>query len=255
MTSISYHWTVNDLQGYDWSNPGPFARPDWFALFEQHRTEPLIVLAREGDDAVAVPLLAQDGHLTALTNWYAFTFAELHTANAPSQLLAAITRNLAKRAHRIDLVKLAAEDGTLARLRDAFAQAGWIVFAEPCDTNHILHINGRNYSGYIADRPGQLRTTLKRKAKKVDVTRATNFDAADWAAYEAIYAESWKPEEGDPALLRQVSVPGIIEHDTGPVTKRKNSLISSRRQIAEVRLYIRYFCELRILLPAPPIPA
>ena len=202
MTSISYHRTVNDLQGYDWSSPGPFARPDWFALFEQHGTEPLIVLAREGDDAVAVPLLAQDGHLTALTNWYAFTFAELHTANAPSQLLAAITRNLAKRAHRIDLVKLAAEDGTLARLRDAFAQAGWIVFAEPCDTNHILHINGRNYSGYIADRPGQLRTTLKRKAKKVDVTRATNFDAADWAAYEAIYAESWKPEEGDPALLR-----------------------------------------------------
>jgi len=47
-----------------------------------------------------------------------------------------------------------------------------------------------------------MRTTLKRKAKKVSVDIHDRFDAEAWAAYEAIYGESWKPEEGDPALLR-----------------------------------------------------
>ena len=40
-----------------------------------------------------------------------------------------------------------------------------------------------------------MRTTLKRKAKKVDVDILTHFDETAWAAYKAIYSESWKPEE------------------------------------------------------------
>ena len=55
----------------------------------------------------------------------------------------------------------------------------------------------------LAGRPGALRTTLKRKAKKVEVEILDQFDPAAWAAYEAIYGESWKPEEGDPPLLRR----------------------------------------------------
>ncbi|MXO83725.1 GNAT family N-acetyltransferase [Altererythrobacter aestiaquae] len=47
-----------------------------------------------------------------------------------------------------------------------------------------------------------MRTTLKRKAKKVDVELLTRFDANAWAEYEAVYENSWKPEEGDPDLLR-----------------------------------------------------
>ena len=34
------------------------------------------------------------------------------------------------------------------------------------------------------------------------MTILDRFDEDAWAAYEDIYAESWKPEEGDPALLR-----------------------------------------------------
>ncbi len=202
MTSINYHRTVNDLQGAAWALPGPFARQSWFALLQSHGMQPLIAAAHDGDEAVVLPLLEHGGRLTPMTNWYAFTFAELRTANAPSELLAALARDLAKRAYRIDFTKLAEEAGTLDRFRTAFAGSGWLTFAEPCDTNHVLPLNGRNYAAYLSDRPGQLRTTLKRKAKKVDVTLACQFDPADWAAYEAIYAESWKPEEGDPALLR-----------------------------------------------------
>ena len=55
-----------------------------------------------------------------------------------------------------------------------------------------------------ASRPGALRSTVQRKAKKgvVDIQLITAFDPGSWAAYEQIYAASWKPQEGDPALLR-----------------------------------------------------
>src|SRR5690606_4732959 len=47
------------------------------------------------------------------------------------------------------------------------------------------------------------RTTLKRKAKKLEIVILTAFDDGAWRSYEAIYAESWKPGEGDPALLQR----------------------------------------------------
>lgn len=203
MTAISYHDTVNDLQDLEWLDAGPFARPQWFALLEQSGIEPLFVTASEGDQAIALPLHRADGAFEALTNWYAFTWSDLRTSGlANTAMLEALAHDLAGRTHRVTLSKLPEEDGTLARLADAFRKAGWLVIAEPCDTNHVLPVAGRSYAEFLADRPGRLRTTLKRKAKKVEVTLSTKFDPANWAAYEDIYADSWKPEEGDPALLR-----------------------------------------------------
>jgi hypothetical protein len=67
----------------------------------------------------------------------------------------------------------------------------------------VLLVKGRSFADYWSGRPGQMRTTLKRKAKKVDVDILDRFDAAAWQAYEEIYGESWKPEEGAPELLRR----------------------------------------------------
>ena len=61
----------------------------------------------------------------------------------------------------------------------------------------------RSYAQFLEGRPGALRTTLKRKAAKVSVTIETSFNAESWRTYEAIYAQSWKPEEGAPAFLRR----------------------------------------------------
>ncbi len=60
-----------------------------------------------------------------------------------------------------------------------------------------------SYADYLATRPGQLRTTLKRKSGKVDIELFSHFDEAAWAAYEEIYKASWKPAEGSPAFLRR----------------------------------------------------
>ena len=88
------------------------------------------------------------------------------------------------------------------RKKAASRSAGWSVRREQCDINHVLHVRGRSYGEYLASRPGPVRTTLKRKAGKVAVSIETEFNPETWATYEAIYAQSWKPEEGSPAFLR-----------------------------------------------------
>ncbi|MFM6951101.1 MAG: GNAT family N-acetyltransferase [Novosphingobium sp.] len=83
----------------------------------------------------------------------------------------------------------------------ALRKAGWITFVEHCDVNHVLPVQGRTYAHYLTDRPGSLRSTLRRKAGKLAVTIDKTFVPAAWAAYEAIYAQSWKGAEGSPDFL------------------------------------------------------
>lgn len=204
MTAVSYHDTVNDLQGLAFAGDGPFARREWFALLENAGARPFVALASEGNDAVALPLARTANGLENLTNWYAFTWSELATGHtARPALLQRLAHDLAGRASRLSLTKLAEEDGTATRLEAAFRHAGWFVLRERCDSNHVLPVAGRSYAEYLASRPGPLRTTLKRKAKKVQIEILTHFEEDVWQSYEAVYAESWKPEEGDPELLRR----------------------------------------------------
>ncbi len=204
MTAVSYHDTANDLQGLTFAGQGPFARPEWFTLLENAGAKPFVALASDGDEAVALPLSHGAGGLENLTNWYAFTWTELATGpTARPALLERLARDLAGRASRVTLSKLPDEDGTATRLESAFRRAGWFVLRERCDVNHVLPVAGRSYDEYLAGRPGQLRTTLKRKAKKVEVEITQSFSDDAWQSYQQVYAESWKPEEGDPALLRR----------------------------------------------------
>jgi hypothetical protein len=201
VTAISYHDTVNDLQGLDWTGTGPFASLDWFTLLENAGAKPFVVLANDGAEHVALPLVRQGKNLSGLSNWYAFTFQPLCSAVAvPLQMLCAVARDLRHHADRICLTKLAESDAQ--QLNQAFRASGWHCRVEPCDSNHILTLSGRDYARYMADRPGPLRTTLKRKAKHCEVELFTEFQSDTWEIYERIYAKSWKPEEGDPALLK-----------------------------------------------------
>jgi len=76
------------------------------------------------------------------------------------------------------------------------------VQVEQCDTNHVLHVRGRSFADYWAERPGKMRTTLRRKAKKVQVEILSHFDPNAWGEYERIYSASGKPEEDQPEMLR-----------------------------------------------------
>jgi hypothetical protein len=204
VTAVSYHDTVNVLQEPAFAGEGPFARVQWFTLLEQAGGKPFVALARDGQHALALVLAQGPNGLVSLTNWYAFTWSDLVTSGADrAALLETVARDLRGRAWRVTLSKLPDEDGAATRIEHAFRRAGWFVVREICDSNHVLPIAGRSYAEYLASRPGPLRTTLKRKAKKVEVEVLTSFQDDAWAAYEQVYAASWKPEEGDPALLRR----------------------------------------------------
>src|SRR5690606_18441278 len=145
------------------------------ALLERAGARPWVALARDGDRALALPLVRAGSGLEVLTNWYAFTWRPLATDPAPDDLVERVAADLARQAPRVVLDKLPDENGTASRLERAFRRAGWWVRRERCDVNHVLPVAGRSYAEYLAARPGPLRTTLKRKAKKVDVEILTMF--------------------------------------------------------------------------------
>lgn len=206
MIEARYHDRVNVLQalnGEGIAAPAPFDRAEWYQLLADSGLAPLIAIASDAEASAALALTEEAGRITPLRNWYSFTWRQLApTGPKGDALLAEIARQLKARSHRVTLEPVPDEDGSAARLAAAFRAAGWLVEVSACDTNHILRVAGRTFADYWDSRPGQLRTTLKRKGKKVETRILTAFDPADWHEYERIYAASWKPAEGDPAMLR-----------------------------------------------------
>ena len=192
--AVSYHETLTKLQGLDWPAQGPFDRLEWFALLD----DPLYALAESGRGRVLLPLQRERRQLASLANWFSFTWRPLGDDPA---LLAALARDLRRQTHRVELAPLPDEDGSATALEIAFRNAGWLVAREVCDENHVLPVAGRSFAEYWATRPGKMRTTLKRKARKVEITILTHFDEAAWAEYRAVYESSWKPQEERADLL------------------------------------------------------
>lgn len=182
----------------------PFDRIEWWrGLSERCGLTPLIAVASEGSSRAALALTRRGNTLSGLANWYSFRIRPVATPGNEERMLAVLARDLARQSARVVLSPLPDDAGETRLLARAFRSAGWLVFVEPCDVNHVLPVNGRTFASFLAGRPGQLRTTLKRKAGKVDVTISDRFDPAEWQAYEDIYAQSWKPEEGSPDFLRE----------------------------------------------------
>lgn len=183
----------------------PFDRLEWLrGLVQECGYSPLIAVARDGDARAVLALTRDKRSLRALANWYSFRVQPIITPGAnAAALLGALAADLAGEAPLLIVAPVPDEHGEATALAAALRSAGWLVFMEQCDVNHVLNVRGRCYAEYLASRPGPLRTTLKRKAAKVAVTIETRFDPGSWAAYEAIYASSWKPDEGSPAFLRR----------------------------------------------------
>lgn len=182
----------------------PFDRPEWWQDLAVHcGLQPCYAVAHDASGAVMMPLQRHAAALTTQANWYTFRWRPLVSPGTdPAPLLAALARSLRGEAYQVSLPQLPDEDQSATALRTAFRAAGWITRLTPSDSNHVLHVGGRDFSAYQASLPGPLRTTLKRKAARVDCEIHHAFSDDVWAHYATIYADSWKPEEGSPAFLR-----------------------------------------------------
>jgi hypothetical protein len=196
-STVRYHDSIAKLQPASAPAAGPFGSPEWFALLEEHMPGPFFAL--ECDGAIW-PLMREGKGVAAARNWYAFRWMPLTRDAVSGQPHRAIARALRRKAGRARFAPLTPATADLLAL--ALRDAGWRVRVEQGDVAHILPVNGRDYAAYLAGRPGKLRTTLKRKAKKIETSLYDRFDSAVWAEYEDVYAHSWKPDEGAPAMLR-----------------------------------------------------
>ena len=204
MNAISYHDTIGKLQAPDFAARGPFDALEWYALLEKHGARPVLVEVREAQTRLVLLLRdSDDGEgLASLRHPFAFAWRPLALSVEPTDAaLLSAARALRRRTHRLVLEALPEEDATGERLSAAFRKAGWIVQLERSDENHILETGGRDFAQYWGSRPGPLRTTVKRKAKKVEIAIVEDFDPVIWAEYRRIYDRSWKTSEADIALL------------------------------------------------------
>lgn len=230
MIAVSYHDTVNVLQRADLASSGPFTRADWFALLAAHAPNPpLIAIARNDDSIMAWPLVHANGRIEPLLNWYSFSWQPLVSTIEnlfQAELMASLARTLRERSARLTLWPLPDENGLASAMERAFRSAGWIVARRVSDSNHWLETGGRRFKAYLRGRPGALRAALDRKGKHLETEIFDYFDVDTWDIYEHIYANSWKPAEGNATLLRQFAEAegaagrirlGITRHQGRPV--------------------------------------
>lgn len=183
----------------------PFDRATWFDMLEAHgfAGQGRIDARGRADGVTAwLPLRTEKpGDVAGLTNWYSFAIRPLYIGDGDRRAaLHALFRGLRRTASQLTLYPVSDPDDLTA----ALGATGWWVKATPAGDRHWLDLGDMDHDAWWASRPGALRSTVQRKAKKgvVDIQLLTEFDPGSWVAYEQIYAASWKPEEGDPAMLR-----------------------------------------------------
>ena len=188
----------------------PFDRLDWFEALHRDcmaSATPLIGIYREGNVALRLVLAVNSQHISAMANWYSFLWGPQWAGNpSPAQkgrLALAVARDLRNQGAMLTLAPIAdAEDAKLRE--DALRTAGWDTERTETGRNHWLDTQGRRFDDWWAERPGALRSTVKRKSAKGAVAIAIHRDFSDalWDDYEAVYRASWKPAEGQPHFLR-----------------------------------------------------
>jgi hypothetical protein len=182
--------------------PSLFDRLAWFRLVAAHCPPPgrlLVARARDEGRAAWLFLAARGSRGEALRCWYSLRFGFVGDAEGGE----AIAKALRKRLSRIELAPIEDPEPLAA----AFRRTGWGVFLSPATGSWRIGTAGQDFEAYWATRPGKLRNTAKRKAKAAGLAIKIHrgFDADAWAAYEDVYAASWKPEEGSPAFLRALA--------------------------------------------------
>lgn len=201
--AVSYHDRVTKLQDLSHRPRGPFDRLEWFDLLSEEDEHAIFVHCGENGDTVTLPLRREENSFRSLTNWFTFAWRPLGES---TENLVRIARDLRSRTHEVTVAPVPSEDGTIDLLTEAFREANWIVLRERCDENHILRLRGRTFAEYWSTRPGPLRTSVKRKAKKVSIEIHCKFDEIIWSEYQSVYENSWKPEEVRSDMLKRFAM-------------------------------------------------
>jgi len=172
---------------------------------------------------VALPLLWEEGRLRSLVTPYSLEWRPLRGPGAIPAALRAAGLGLAgllraRPPTRLDA--LDAGDAAMGPLLDGL-RAGGLVSAVFRHFGNWRHPIAGGWENYLGTRPPALRTTIRRKLARAAREAALTVDEAPGpalergiAAYAAVRARSWKPQEPfpdfDAALLRETAAEGLL---------------------------------------------
>jgi hypothetical protein len=212
-----------DPRGMIAAEPGlsPFDRLPWFQRVAAHWDGDLVPFIAHAWNAGSHCwlFLARDGkQMVSLANWYSLAFRPVFTGGPDKQLLSALARRLAKTASvspTIILSPVPTADGMSDLIVEAFGNNGWFAFRDSISTSWTVDVADKSFDQYWEERPGELRSTYKRKAKKAEIacTIHTDFNEDAWADYLSVYESSWKPAEGSVPFLRDMAM--RLPHSSG----------------------------------------
>lgn len=176
------------------------------------------VLRRQSRVLAVLPTVAQRGTLgrevSALSNFYTAIYAPALDPDIQAEDLLPLTRTLRRSGARAAAYRFSPMDPAsreFAVLRRALQLAGLSAHAYFAFGNWYEPVR-QTWAEYLKDRSGQVRSTIKRNAKKfaaeggrLQIVRDGDELEAGLAAYQAVYAQSWKVPEPYPDF-----VPGLI---------------------------------------------
>ena len=194
------------------STPSLFDRLDWFESLQSYCFAKLPVrivqAVEDGKEAWLFLLSPSARKLSALANWYSFSWAPVFTGepDAPTRgrLVEVIAQHLLGTSAQIDLYPVTDASPLLL---DAFRRAGWFGVRRPMGGRHLLHVEGQDFARYWAARPGRLRNQVQRKARSSRFTIEIGGEMSDalWRDYVAVHASSWKQPEPGLSFLRALA--------------------------------------------------
>lgn len=193
------------------STPSLFDRIDWFESLHSHcfsKVPVRILQAVEGGSEAWLFLLSPTEHrLSALSNWYSFSWAPVYLGHPDAavrrRLVEVLADHLFRSARQIDLYPVTEATDLLL---DAFRRAGWFAVRRPMGGRHLLALDGRDFAAYWADRPGRLRNQVQRKARgRFTIDIGEQINDALWRDYIAVHASSWKQPEPGLSFLRALA--------------------------------------------------
>lgn len=177
------------------------------------------VLTHAEQVLAVVPTVVRAGsegrELSALSNFYTAIYAPCLAPGVQAEDLLPLVQSLRRTGRRVAVFRFSPMDPATPEfnvLKKALALAGLKAYDYFAFGNWYEPVT-QNWAEYLAARSGQVRSTIKRNAKKFAaeggaleiVTGGEGLDAA-LAAYQTVYAQSWKVPEPYPAFI-----PGLIK--------------------------------------------
>lgn len=193
--------------------------PGWFSnlqstVYPDDAGVRYYVAHRHGHCTAVLPVRLTRLRLEALANFYTSLYQPALAENAGPDDLAALLRHAVQetgRAHEMRLAPMDPDSPAWHHLHAALRRIGWASFPYFCFGNWHLHVDS-DWPTYLAQRPGEVRSTIKRMGNKFSATGGTleivtNSEHLDdaIAAYVEVYSASWKIPEPYPEFI-----PGLI---------------------------------------------